>query len=75
MRLSVRPVIESGRLYAFPVVWTAVLAAGIGLREPLPDFDSSLLMSFNVIAPAAAQPSLTVPPAPPEPVLDRKSVV
>src|SRR5215218_8257974 len=60
MRLSVRPVLECGRQYAFPVVWTAVLATGIGLQRPLPDLDTSLLLSFNVISPAAAEPLLTV---------------
>src|SRR5258708_3629283 len=69
MRFSVRPVLESGRLYAFPVVWTAVLATGIGLQRPLPDFDASLLLSFNVIAPAAAQPRLTMAAVNPEPML------
>ena len=58
MRLSVSPVLERGRQYAFPIVWTAVLATGVGLQRPLPDIDSSLLLSFNVVAPAAAEPVL-----------------
>jgi Bax protein len=69
MSLSVRPVLERGRLYAFPVVWTAVLATGIGLQRPLPDFDASLLLSFDVIAPAAAESRLTVAAVNPEPLL------
>jgi Bax protein len=69
MRLSMRPVLDYGRQYAFPVVWTAVLATGIGLQRPLPDFDASLMLSFNVIPPAAAQPRLTVPAIVVEPVL------
>lgn len=55
MRLSVLPVLERGRQFAFPVVWTAVLAAGVGLQRPLPELDSRLLLSFNVVAPAAAE--------------------
>jgi Bax protein len=69
MRLSVRPVLEHGRQYAFPVVWTAVFAAGIGLQQPMPDLDATLLLSFNVIAPAAAEPSLTAAAVSSEPVL------
>lgn len=68
MHLSVRPVIEGGRLYAFPIVWTAVLALGIGLQRPLPEIDGSLLLSFNVIPPAAAQPLVALA-AEPEPML------
>src|SRR3954469_15018372 len=68
MQLPVRPVLESGRLYAFPIVWTAVFALGIGLQRPLPEIDSSLLLSFNVIPTAAAQPRGTTP-AEPEPTL------
>ena len=52
MRLSVQPVLERGRQYAFPVVWTALLATGVGLQRPLPSLDASLLLSFNVVAPA-----------------------
>jgi len=69
MRLSVRPVLDCGRQYAFPIVWTAVLATGLGLQRPLPEIDTGLLLSFNVIPPAAAQPRLTVPAITPEPVL------
>jgi Bax protein len=69
MRLSVQPVLERGRQYAFPVAWAAVLATGVGLQQPLPDFDASLLLSFNVIAPAAAQPNLIVAAVNPEPLL------
>jgi Bax protein len=69
MRLSVWPVLERGRQYAFPVVWAAVLAAGLGLQRPLPNLESSLLLSFNVVAPAAAEPVLTIAPVDPEPEL------
>jgi Bax protein len=69
MRLSVRPVLECGRQYAFPVVWTAVLATGVGLQRPLPDLDTSLLLSFNVVAPAAAEPLPSGASADSEPML------
>lgn len=69
MRFSVQPVLEHGRQFAFPVVWTAVLATGIGLQQPIPDLDTTLLLSFNVIAPAAAEPRPTVADANPEPML------
>jgi Bax protein len=55
MRVSVWPVLEGGRRYAFPIVWSAVLAAGIGLQRPLPELDTDPLLSFNVIPPAAAE--------------------
>ncbi|CAN5145898.1 hypothetical protein BH10PSE6_BH10PSE6_39190 [soil metagenome] len=69
MRFSVQPVLEHGRQFAFPVVWTAVLATGIGLQQPIPDLDTTLLLSFNVIAPAAAEPRLNVADVNPEPTL------
>jgi len=50
----VKPALGSGRLYAFPIVWSAVLAAGVGLQRPLPDLDTTQLLSFNIIPPAAA---------------------
>jgi Bax protein len=69
MRFSVRPVLDCGRQYAFPVVWTAVFATGVGLHRPLPELDTGTLLSFNVIPSAAAQPRLTVPAINPEPVI------
>lgn len=50
----VKPALGSGRLYAFPIVWSAVLAAGVGLQRPSPDLDTTQLLSFNIIPPAAA---------------------
>jgi len=67
MRLSVQPILEYGRQFAFPVVWAAVLAAGIGLQQPLPNLDTTRLLTFNVVAPAAAE--VRQPAADPEPVL------
>lgn len=68
MRFSVSLVLDRGRQYAFPIVWTAVLAVGVGLQRPLPDIDSSLMLSFNVIASAAAEP-IAMAASDPEPQL------
>jgi Bax protein len=51
------------------MVWSAVLAGGVGLYQPLPDVDTSLLLSFNVIPPAAAEPRLAIPALPPDPMM------
>jgi len=64
----VKPALGSGRLYAFPIVWSAVLATGIGLQQPLPEVDASQLLTFNVIPPAVAEP-WTIPANAPEPML------
>src|SRR6185437_16245238 len=69
MRLSVRSVLEGGRLYAFPMAWATLLAGGVGLYQPLPEVDTSLLLSFNVIPPAAAEPRLAFPASKPDPVM------
>jgi Bax protein len=69
MQLSVRAVLAGGRLYAFPMAWTAVLAGGMALYRPLPEVDTSLLLSFNVIPPAAAEPRLAIPTLPPDPMM------
>ena len=69
MRLLVRSVLEGGRLYAFPMVWAAVLAGGVGLYQPLPQIDPSQLLAFNVIPPAAAEPRLAFPAPKPDPLM------
>jgi Bax protein len=51
------------------MVWSAVFAGGVGLYQPLPDVDTSLLLSFNVIPPAAAEPRLAIPALPPDPMM------
>jgi Bax protein len=51
------------------MVWSAVLAGGVGLFQPLPAVDTSLLLSFNVIPPAAAEPRLAIPALPPDPMM------
>jgi Bax protein len=69
MQLSVRAVLAGGRLYAFPMAWAAMLAGGVALYRPLPEVDTSLLLSFNVIPPAAAEPRLAIPTLPPDPMM------
>lgn len=69
MRLSVRSVLEGGRLYAFPMAWAAVLAGGVGLYQPFPEIDPSRLLAFNVIPPAAAEPRIALPAPAPDPVM------
>ncbi len=54
MPCSIQPAINRGRQYAFPVVWAAVLATGVGLSEPLPSFDAAPYLSFAPIGKAHA---------------------
>jgi Bax protein len=51
------------------MAWAAVLAGGMALYRPLPKVDTSLLLSFNVIPPAAAEPRLAIPTLPPDPMM------
>jgi len=67
--MSVRPAIEAGRTYAFPIVWSAVLLAGIGLQRPLPEVNAGQLLAFNVIPPAAAETRTAVAASTPDPML------
>jgi len=69
MGFSVRPAVEAGRTYAFPVVWSAVLVAGIGLQRPLPEINAGQMLAFNVIPPAAAETRPAVPVSSPDPML------
>src|SRR5439155_20146442 len=48
------PAVERGRQYAFPAVWAAVFATGVGLSEPLPSFDLAPFLSFAPIGSANA---------------------
>ena len=48
MLLQIRPAIECGRRYAFPAVWLAVFATGVGWRLPLSTADASSFPSFGV---------------------------
>ena len=52
MQLSIWPAVERGRQYAFPAVWVAVFATGVGLSEPLPSLDVAPYLSFAPIGPA-----------------------
>src|SRR6266436_2772138 len=54
MKSSVWPAVERGRQYAFPAVWVAVLATGVGLSEPLPSVDVAPYLSFAPIGVANA---------------------
>ena len=47
MKSLVRPAVERGRQYAFPAVWVAVFATGVGLSEPLPSLDVAPYLSFG----------------------------
>src|SRR5580704_4604202 len=49
MQLSIWPAVERGRHYAFPAVWVAVFATGVGLSEPLPSLDVAPYLSFAPI--------------------------
>src|SRR5437660_1477942 len=58
MLLQIRPAIECGRRYAFPAVWLAVFAAGVGWRLPGPTADAS--SSFGTGSAQAATPTQSV---------------
>jgi Bax protein len=47
MASSILPALDRGRFYAFPVVWAAVLTAGMSLREPQQPVDAKELLSFR----------------------------
>jgi Bax protein len=55
--LPIRPLIDSGRVYAFPAVWAAVFAMGVGVRQPVPTVDASSFLSFSVNSAQAAPPT------------------
>ena len=61
MPISFRPALYRGRQYAFPAIWVAVLATGIGLREPLPSIDFGSHISFIQIGERPV--ALATPPA------------
>lgn len=54
MQSSIWPAVERGRQYAFPVVWAAVLATGVGLGEPLPSLDVAPYLFFAPVGTANA---------------------
>ena len=62
MYCSIRPAINRGRQYAFPVVWAAVFATGVGLSEPLPSLDAAPYLSFAPIGSAQASSPHEVTP-------------
>lgn len=58
MQSSIWPAVGRGRYYAFPAVWAAVFATGVGLSEPLPSLDIGPYLSFAPTGPvrAASEP-------------------
>lgn len=54
MQSSIWPAVERGKQYAFPVVWAAVFATGVGLSEPLPSLDIAPYLSFGPTGSASA---------------------
>ena len=70
MNSSIWPAVERGRQYAFPAVWAAVFATGVGLGEPLPSIDVAPFLSFAPIGTASAaspdQPAFLAMNAEPE---------
>ena len=55
MLCSIRPVLDRGRFYAFPAVWAAVLATGLGGREPVQSIDAASFLSFSAQAAVPTQ--------------------
>ena len=54
MKLPIEPALTRGRRYAFPAVWLAMFATGVGLSEPLPSFDAAPYLSFAPVGTANA---------------------
>lgn len=61
MTLSIRPALDRGRQYAFPAVWAAVFAAGVGFYKPLPSIDLASYISFIEVGERPV--ALATPPA------------
>lgn len=55
MQYSNWSAVERGRQYAFPAVWAAVFATGVGLSETRPSFDVASYFSFAPIGSAVAR--------------------
>jgi Bax protein len=55
MQSSIWPALERGRYYAFPAVWAAVFATGVGFsQQPLPSLDVAPYLSFAPLGKASA---------------------
>lgn len=62
MRSLIVSALARGQKYAFPAAWVAVLATGVGLRQPLPSIDAGQFLSFNPIGQLpAGLPDFTSP--------------
>ena len=59
MKWSIQPAMARGRQYAFPAVWAAVFATGVGLGEPLPSLD---IAPYLALAPAGAANAASLEP-------------
>lgn len=57
MSLQFRPVLNRGRVYAFPAVWVAAFSMGVAWHEPQPTVDASSFLSFNAGGAQAATPA------------------
>ena len=64
MHRSFHPLIARGRTYAFPAVWAAMLATGVGLSEPVRSLDLSSALLLAGIGTAQAHNAETVAPLP-----------
>lgn len=54
MHRSFRPAYERGRQYAFPVVWTAMFAAGVGMSDPVRSLAVATVLAFAGVGTAQA---------------------
>ncbi len=61
MRIFFWSVTDRGRFYAFPAAWVAVLAAGIGLRQPVLAEDPASFLAFDAVGYSAPE-TASVPP-------------
>lgn len=61
MQSMLRPAIERGRNYAFPVAWAAVLATGVAFYQPLPSVDVTSYLSFMSVGSAYAHEAESTP--------------
>ena len=59
MKWSIQPAMARGRQFAFPAVWAAVFATGVGLGEPLPSLD---IAPYLALAPAGTANGTSLEP-------------
>jgi len=66
MRFLILPALDRGRLYAFPAAWMALLLTGVGINQPLPEFDPASFLGFQPVTHAAADLPDFAPPVNPD---------